>query len=83
MLKRLNRLQDKADLRSSIVPDPEYSVSKVLEQRDDERLAAYLGAAHRAGLLDTEPSANDDSQFAQFVRVARRVFARTIMSHSV
>lgn len=82
MLKRLNRLQDMIDLRKPKIPDSDFSVSKVLQQRDDERLTAYLAAAHRAGLLDTEPSADDDSQFAQFVRAARRVLARTIMSHS-
>jgi len=83
MLKRLDRLDERINLRNSKIADSQFAVSKVLQQRDDERLAAYLASAHRAGLLDTEPSADDDSEFAQFVRVARRVLARTTISHRV
>lgn len=57
------------------LPDFNLSVSEVLKQPDDERLAAFLAVAHRAGLVNTEPRADDGSRFAEFVRVARRVMA--------
>lgn len=49
------------------------SVTQELRQSDDSRLAAFLAAADRAGLLEEDPPACDSSQFADFVRAARRL----------
>lgn len=74
---RLERLYLQLQKSKSSNPETTLLVSEVLKAPDDERLAAYFAAAHRAGLLNAEPRHEDDSPFADFVRVARRIIART------
>lgn len=53
-------------------PENQLTISEELSRDDPERLALFLEAADRAGLLDIEPSPHDESQFAQFLRDARK-----------
>jgi hypothetical protein len=48
----------------------ELKVSEELARDDPERLAGFLTAAWRAGLLNQPPDPDDDSQIAKFLRAA-------------
>lgn len=47
-----------------------FSISAELEIDDPERLALFLAAMKRSGMLESPPASDDDSQLAEFVRAA-------------
>lgn len=68
---RLSRLERRTShLRGKQASDEVIGVSEFLRRDDPVRLAAFLAAAKRSGFCEEPPDMNDDSQLAQFLRVA-------------
>lgn len=67
---RIKRLE-KYPRRSESSSDG-FSINEELSRDDPERLALFLAAMKRSRLLDKPPDPEDDSQLAEFIRLAAK-----------
>lgn len=64
-IQKLEKYPRKSELSSD-----GFSINEELSRDDPERLALFLAAMKRSRLLDKPPAPEDDSQLAQFIRLA-------------